>query len=290
MIRFRNNLITIFTIIILILGTGGSTELYGQNPQRLGKVTSAAITEISGIVPYGFEEGYFWVHNDSGDGPNIYLIDSKASLKVRVEVEGLKAIDIEDIGRFQLNDKKYLLLADMGNNLRDREILSLYIIEEPKLNFNVSSIKVPLVKELKYRYSDKRRDAEALFVDPLDLQVYILSKRDFESTVFSFPIDLKSNQVNVLKPLQTLPFTFTTAADISSDGKYILAKNLTHIYFWERKNKESIIESFQSEPKIIPYQIEPQGEAICFDLKKRFFYTISERPFGLDSYLYRYDF
>lgn len=282
-----------FYVGILLLCTIGLPQVgWAQNPQKLGKVKSALITEISGIAPYGNKEGYFWVHNDSGDGPFVYLIDSTANLKVKVEVEGVKFTDVEDIARFQIDNKKYLVLADIGNNLRNREILSLFVIEEPQavIAKDLNTMKVPLLKEIKIRYRDKRRDAEGIFVDPSDLQLYIISKRDFESTVFSLPLDLNGPTAHTLRPLVTLPFTFTTSADISGDGKYIVAKNLTTIYMWERQIGRSVIETMSQTPQIIPYVIEPQGEAICFDLNNRFLYTISERPFGLDSYLYKYEF
>lgn len=287
-IQFLGNKSFVFTIVSLLI----SSCVFGQITQKLGKVANAAITEISGIVPYNFAKGYFWVHNDSGDYANVYLIDSTASIKVKVEIEGVKAIDIEDIARFQIAGENFLILADIGNNLRNREVLSLYVIKEPQIDFNtkLASLKVPLYQEIKIRYADKRRDAEALFVDPIDNQIYILSKRDFESTVFAFHYTINNSEVQVLHPVLTLPFTFTTGADISSDGKFIVAKNLTTVYLWERNNSASVLETLKLTPRKTPYTIEPQGEAICFDLSDRFLYTISERPFGLDSYLYKYDF
>src|SRR5690606_16754558 len=145
---------------------------------------------------------------------------------------------------------------------RNREILSLYVIEEPQVTIykSLNKIRVPLLKEIKVRYSDKRRDAEAIFVDPTDHQLYITSKRDFESTVFSLPLDLNGSTAHTLRPLLTLPFTFTTSADISGDRKYIVAKNLTTIYMWERQNGQSVIETMSQTPQIIPYIIEHKGK------------------------------
>lgn len=267
-------------------------DVCAQEPRKLGKVTSAAITEISGIVPYSYAKGHFWVHNDSGDGAFIYLIDSTASLQAKVEINGIKAIDVEDIAKFEIAGENYLLIADMGDNLRKRDTLSLYVIKEPKLASNSpdQTLKVNVVQHIKFKYADKKRDAEALFVDPLYNKVYIISKRDFESTVFSFPLDLSKNAVHTLSPLLAMPFTFATSADISKDGRHIVIKNLTNVYLWERKTDESILQTLKKLPIKIPYIIEPQGEAICFDLESRYLYTISERPFGLDSYLYMYHF
>jgi len=288
LVRFVQHKILVIGIIYLLL----TSISYAQSPQMLGIVSSAAITEISGIVPYNFSKGYFWVHNDSGDDANIYLIDSTASLKVTVYIDGINETDIEDVAKFKVGDEHFLILADIGNNRRNREELSLYVIKEPQIDLNtkLTSLKVTLHREIKIKYADKRRDAEAIFVDPLDNQVYILSKRDLESTVFALPLHTNNAEVHVLQPMLTLPFTFTTAADISEDGKFIVAKNLTTVFLWERRNSASILETLKQTPRNIPYTIEPQGEAICFDLYNRFLYTISERPFGLDSYLYKYDF
>jgi len=278
--------------LLLLLSFGLSTAALAQQPHKLGKLTSSKLDEVSGIIPYAFKPGYFWVHNDSGDDASIYLIDSTANLKLTVSLEGVNVVDCEDIARVDIRGESYLVLADMGNNSGKRDTLSLYLFKEPRYEGNEVDIQVKraAIQQLRFRYKDHKRDAEALFVDPKDLTVYIISKRDFKSTVFSFPLVPLTDTVQELEPLLQLPFTFTTAADITTDGRYILIKNLKSIFMWERKSGAGIITTLKQPFKEIPYEIEPQGEAICFDLTERYFYTISERPLGLDAYLYRYDY
>lgn len=266
---------------------------YGQ-AEKLGKVRSSAITEISGISSYSYKKGYFWVHNDSGDKAQVYLIDSLASVKGIVKLKGVNAIDCEDISKFVLNGKAYLLLADIGNNLRNREVLTIYMFPEPELEVGngVVNLEVADIIKIPFKYADKKRDAEAIFVDQEDEKLYIVSKRDFHSTVFSLPLNTiqDESKVHVLEPLLLLPFTFVTGADMRVDGSHIVIKNLTNVYLWERSAGTSVINTLSQPYESIPYIIEPQGEAICFDPNERYFYTISERPLGLDSYLYRYKF
>lgn len=264
-----------------------------QEPVSMGKLTSAALTEVSGITPSYRNPSSFWVHNDSGDQSAIYLINSQALLTATVLLEDVKLIDAEDIAHLEIGGKPYLLLADMGNNLRDRDTLSLFLFEEPLVepghdNYRIAKEKIT---EIKFRYTDKRRDAEALFVDPLDNTIYIISKRDFKSTVFKLSeTDFLTPTTHELVAQLELPFTFVTAADIAPNGQYILIKNLTNIFMWERKEHDDLIGTLRTRFKSVAYQPEPQGEALCFDPVYRFFYTISERPFGLDAYLYRYDY
>lgn len=270
-----------------------SLSCKAQEPAILGKVTSASITEISGITPYSYEAGYFWVHNDSGDKSAIYLINSQSQLKATVHIKDVNFIDIEEIGYCFLNGIKHLIIADTGNNQRNRKVLKLYFIPEPQLHLSNDSTvdtSIAVTKTLTFSYEDKARDAESFFVDPVDEHIYIFSKRDFKSQIFKLSIHAEENHVHQLKVQGQLPFTFTTAADISADGKHILIKNITSIYYWERTPGISIMETLSKKYKIIPYKLEPQGEALCFDLNKRYFYTISERPLGLESYLYKYEY
>lgn len=270
-----------------------TNSLEAQQPIKMGKVKTAVLNEISGIVPSVHNDHYFWVHNDSGDMPNIYLIDSLAQLKSTIKLEGIDVVDVEDIASLMIDSIPYLLLADMGNNLKDRDTMSLFLFKEPDLNLNkdFQSVAREDITEIRFRYRDKRRDAEALFVDPIDNTVYIISKRDFKSTLFKLSLSkVNDGSVQELSPLVQLPLTFATAADIRQDGRYIIVKNLTSIFLWERGENQSVPTALQGNYRRIPYEVEPQGEAVCFGRNNFFFYTISERPFGLDAYLYKYEY
>lgn len=268
-------------------------DLFAQG-QRVGKVSDAILSEISGIIPYTFDQGYFWVHNDSGDKAQMYLINSQAKLKTTVQLEGVNLIDCEDIARVECDGIPYLLLADIGNNSRNREVLSLYLFPEPKVDTNRLNVRIAKeqIKKIDVRYSDKRRDAEALFIDPVDQEVYIVSKRDFRSTLFSFSLNKIASlkQPIQLFPKLLLPFTFATGADISPNGNFVIIKNLTNIFIWERQANESVLDMLTRSYDKVPYLAEPQGEAVCFDLNYRHFYTISESPLGLKSYLVKYNY
>ncbi|WP_164122643.1 hypothetical protein [Sphingobacterium sp. xlx-130] len=264
-----------------------------QDPVIIGNLRSSALTEVSGITASAYGSKVFWVHNDSGDRSAIYAIGNEAGLIATLELGGVTLVDAEDIAALSIGGISYLLLADMGNNLRDRDTLSLFLFKEPILEPGRDNYRIEAdeIREIKFRYKDKRRDAEALFVDPIDNRIYIVSKRDFKSTVFSLSLSaFQEESVYELEPQMQLPFTFVTAADIRQDGKFILIKNLNSVFLWERKKGQDIISTLKGDFKNIPYKIEPQGEAICFDRDDRFFYTISERPFGLDAYLYKYDY
>jgi len=56
------------------------------------------LRESSGLAASRAHPGLFWSHNDSGDGPMLYAIDTTAALLGVVEVEGARAVDWEALG------------------------------------------------------------------------------------------------------------------------------------------------------------------------------------------------
>ncbi|WP_037500174.1 hypothetical protein [Sphingobacterium deserti] len=257
----------------------------------LGKVTDSRLNELSGIVASRKMPNMFWTHNDSGDSARIFLIDSKAKLRCIFSLEGVDAVDVEDIAWYEKDGKSYLVLADIGDNRGIRKDIQLYIFEEPEWQEGnaVAKISQQGIKRINMRYEDKPRDAEALFVDPFDKKAYLISKRDLRVGVY--PIDFESARSGsslTLKRRLTLPMTFITAADVAADGSRILIKNIGQVFLWERRKGMPILEAFAQNPLTLAYQAEPQGEAICFGADNHVFYTVSERPLGLEAYLYGY--
>lgn len=271
---------------------------YSQlNPQifkpqvALGEIVDKQLSELSGIIN-AKQSSYFWVHNDSGDDARVYLINKKGKLVCTYKLESIQVKDCEDIGRVMIKGKSFLILADIGDNRARRKNIKLHIFPEPVYKDGDQLVSIPKddIRTVTLRYKDGPRDAEALFVDPTDHQLYIVSKRDFQSTVYTATVFSNSKKnFSMLTPVQKLPFTFVTSADISPSGDAILIKNLTQIFYWKRRRGGSIEQALSQKPVSIPYEIESQGEAIAFGLEGEGFYTVSERPFGLKSYLYFFE-
>ena len=282
----------IFCLFFLGLGAHGLSAQEVRHGQRVskGKVSDPALDEISGIISSINNPGMFWVHNDSGDDAKVYLIDSAANLICTYQLEGVEAVDIEDIAWVELNGQSFVVLADIGDNLAKRTNLSLYIFPEPviKAGVKADSISRSFISIKHLNYPGKARDAEAIFIDPLDKQFYLISKRELRSSLYSAEIFKEDKPNYILKPRLSFPFTFITAADISPKRDAVVMKNLTSIFYWPLDSKASLVEALKHQPLPIPYEPEPQGEAITFDRKSDGIFTISERPFGLDSYLYYY--
>jgi hypothetical protein len=87
-----------------------------------------------------------------------------------------------------------------------------------------------------------------------------------------------------------LPFNTVVSAAMSPDGKEVIIKTYTNLYYWKRQAWESVELALQRTPLVLPYNIEPQGEAICFNTGNTGFFTLSEKPFqvsGVSLHFYK---
>ena len=110
-----------------------------------------------------------WLHNDSGNGPSLYAVDSRTCATLaRVTVRGAQARDWEAIasGRDD-RGRPVLWLGDIGDNRDSWPNVSILRIPEPK------SLRDQTVRALTYRftYDDRPHNAEALLANPRRAQI-----------------------------------------------------------------------------------------------------------------------
>ena len=246
-----------------------------------GKVQNDSVRGLSGIAASRRNPGVLYVHNDSGDGPQVYAINEKAQLLGTCNVQGAQAGDWEDIavGPGPDPSRSYVYIGDIGDNEGKRPKIIVYRVPEPKLDagtpFNQMALgpadAIPLV------YPDGPRDAETLLVDPLTRDLYIISKRDLVPRVYRAAYPQSTTQKITLEHVALLPLgTFPTGGDVSPDGRRVIVRGMFSAALWERPAGEPLWRAFSDKPKAIPVASEPQGEAISFDSEGRGYFTISE--------------
>ena len=75
------------------------------------------------------------------------------------------------------------------------------------------------------------------------------------------------------------------AGDISLTGQEIIMKTYNRVFYWRKSPYESLEATLQRIPMCAPYNIEQQGEAVCFDTEGSGYFTTSE---GLNQPLWYY--
>jgi hypothetical protein len=249
-----------------------------QEQMAMGKLENKDLKEASGIVASHSFPGYFWSHNDSGGKALLFLIDSLGGGKLEFKIEGAKNRDWEDISIFKdsSTQKSTIVIGDIGDNSTKHDNCTLLFVEEPN-TFPFEDQSLTVYKKVVFEYPDGARDAEALMIDPITKDIFIVSKKERKVSMYRIPYPHVESETLTAEKVLTLPIRNITAGDIAPDGSAILLKNYDAIYYYTREATESIVDAMRKTPLKLAYTREPQGEAICFAQDSKAFYTLSEK-------------
>ncbi|HET6244909.1 MAG: hypothetical protein H0V01_03125 [Bacteroidetes bacterium] len=265
-----------------------------EKAKEMGALENPEINEASGMVVSRSNPDLIWVHNDSGDKSRLFLIDFYGRHKGVFNIKKTENRDWEDIAIGPGPEKgvNYIYVADIGDNNDLIEIKQIYRFPEPDLNMhNYFPIKsnVRDAQIISFRFPDGNKDAETIFVDPNSADIFIVSKKEAAVNVYlaSYPQSL--SEVITLEHVTTIDIQQAVAGDISVDGNEILIKTYTDIYYWQRKEKETIQKALKRTPRRLPYFVEPQGEAIAWKVDASGYFTLSEKVGDEIPKLYFYE-
>lgn len=207
-------------------------------------------------------------------------------------LENCEARDWEDIaiGPGTVDGSSYIYIGDIGDNNAKYAVKYIYRFKEPTVSLDVPPQDhiIQDIDILRFRYPDGKRDAEALMIDPLTKDYYVISKRELKVKVYKSKFPQPLTSIDILKCVDTLDVAMIVAADISPSGLEIIMKNYHAIYYWKRHSGEIIAKTLKRKPEKLPYVKEPQGEAVAWDSEGSGYYTISEEG-GVDPcHLYYY--
>jgi len=272
-------------------------------PVDLGLVENNKIDEASGIASSLINKGIIWVHNDSGDMARLYAVGLDGSNLGKIRMPAVFARDWEDmcIGPGPKDSTDYIYIGDIGNNFSKKEKMKIYRFEEPIINLDSISIpfdiKITKFDKIIVSYPDQKRDAEALMIDPITKDLYVLTKRESSPLVYRIPYPHLTTTTSTAEMIGEFivsphdPYHISdriVAADISRDGLMVLIKTMHDIILVKRDPKEPLSNILKEKQIKLEYIIEPQGEALCWKWDQSGYYTMSEEPNGIPTHLYFY--
>ncbi|WP_162418203.1 hypothetical protein [Cyclobacterium roseum] len=258
-------------------------------PKKVAKIEENFIDETSGMAVSRRFPDLIYVHNDSDGAPEIYVLDTLGKYQGKIRLEGVVNRDWEDLamGPGPKEGESYLYIGDIGDNFSKYEELIIYRIPEPR---EVSAEWVVVPEKITLRYPDGAKDAETLLVDPISGDLFVLTKRDARNTLYKVSAtDLNDGDTVVLEKVMELPIMLSVGGDISEDGLQVAIKNYWVVYYWERVPGMSLEECLMQKPRLLPYDPEPQGEALAFSPDGNTYFTLSEKKLRVDPVLYRYE-
>ena len=183
----------------------------------MGKV---GLREASGLAFSRKNLGFVWTLQDRGNNNSLYLLDANTGKTVaEYTIKGTKNRDWEDI-EISIGPepgKTYLYIGDTGNNNLDYEDYTIYRIEEPKFEENHRNQTLELdtaFDNIVFEYPDKSHDVEALLVDPKSGDIFMITKRDLFSLLFTLPYPQKTDGLNKAILTGTFPFRIATGGTV----------------------------------------------------------------------------
>jgi len=238
-----------------------------------------ALNEISGIVASRRDPGILWLHNDSGDGATLYAVNTDGELLSQHDLFGVVALDWEDlgIGPGPVPGVDYLYAGDIGDNLSFRSDVVIYRLPEPGIGRDSAIFEFETIR---LTYPTPGHDAEALAVDPLTGDLFVVTKtKDGRPELYRAPAERLGGGASIaLELVATLELPIgaeVTAADFSPDGNRFALRGYRHVWVWERTS-EDMAETLSAVPCAAASPDERQGEAMGFSADGRDLFTVSE--------------
>lgn len=226
------------------------------------EVGNAALDELSGLVVSRADPRLLWGHNDTGGGAWLYRFGPGGEDLGRVAIAGVQAHDWEDLAAFEHEGAPALLIADVGNNLASRAVVTLYAVSDPGREGAPR-----LLWRLPFRFPDGARDCEAVAVDPLAREILLVTKRDTPPRLYRLPLPTNTpagvrqaefvaalsgwparNGLSLLRFFADSP----TAFDISRDGRRAVLATPTHAYLYSRADDGGWARALQRPQAALP--------------------------------------
>ena len=266
-----------------------SAENPNQNdPSGVRSVVSlreSGLTESSGLAISHRRQNHFWSHNDSGDQARLYAFDSKGRKTGELGLKSVRAVDWEDMASFRDQGVARILVADCGDNQRNRSYITLYLFDEP----DPRDPKLPQQIQTVYvRYPDGPHDCEAVAVDQHRKQIVLITKGLLPASgIYVTPLPNRTTtepRTSVFaKRIGTLPLPMVTAMDVHDESGDIWVVSYFQAFRFVSASRDMpIAKQLGTLPE--PYELPrwKQIEAVAIDAVNNVWLTSegSPAPFG----------
>jgi len=274
---------------------------------KTGHLESQDLLETSGLQASYADDGIFFLHNDDGK-PEVFVIDASGRDLGSISIESAINRDWEDITSVPVNQERWLVLGDIGDNFTQQKHVTLYFTREPRADKNGRYAgQQRLEHTLKLTYPDGPRDSESLSYDPINKQILILSKRDKPPHLYAIDLDtaLSENRAQ-LKFLGTISafrkptvadrvkwggrvewISQPTGFDISPDGDQAVVITYRSLYRFRRQPGEDWLTALGRKPEEVVGPPGPQNEAIAYSEDGKSIFVVSEK---LPAAVFRFQF
>lgn len=168
------------------------------------------ITESSGLVDLGSS---MVTANDSGNPSQLFVVSSATGRTVGLVDVQVDNVDVEALAP---GGGKWVWVGDIGDNLAEREAISVYRVPVDTGPSDVRPTKYLLV------YPRGAHNAESLFTDR-EGRLHVITQSMLGGTVYRAPLELKPTKPNLLQP-EGRVLEYATDAAMLPGGRHVLVR------------------------------------------------------------------
>lgn len=273
------------------------TDPQAVTVEQMGYLAHSRLIETSGMQASHSRDGDFFVHNDDGE-PVIYAINQAGANLGELMLVPAKNKDWEDLTMIPVEDSRWLVVGDIGDNRAKRESIKLYFTEEPQTGKNDRySGHLVLEHWIELTYPDGARDCEAMAYDAVGDRILLLSKRDKPPHLYAVDRETALSQgqaeleylgnIHPMRPPtpadrarfggRTDWISQPTGMDISPDGKQLVVLTYRSLYRFRRQDGEDWLSALQRKPDEMIGPPAPQNEAVAYSSDGEAVYVTTEK-------------
>jgi hypothetical protein len=244
-----------------------------------GLLLDERLREVSGMAASRTHADVLWMINDGGNDAAVYAVSLRGRELARFALDGVSNTDWEDLASFELDGRRYLLIADTGDNGGLRRTLQLHVVEEPR---TLEDGALKPAWSIAFRWPDGARDCEAVAVDAAAGEVLLVSKKRHPPELFAVPLRPTAARVAArrLGTLAGIPRATAeqrraepararlrgqvTAADLSPDGHALAVLTYDELVLYRRRSGEPWGRAVTRTPQVHSLPLVPQAEALAW--------------------------
>ncbi len=181
---------------------------------------TADLTESSGLAFSTSDPNCVWTHNDSGDTARLFCFDTRTGkLTGQCTLVGAKSVDWESLTTAGV-DEHELIVADCGDNLANRDHITLYRFAQPDPH-QTTHLNEHQYQTLSVRFPEGAVDCEAVWYDAEEASVILLAKGRLpiaavyrvSDSLWDMPINNTTDKIVIAPRITTLNIPMATGAD-----------------------------------------------------------------------------
>lgn len=238
----------------------------------------AEINESSGVAWSIRHPGVIWTINDGRD-QNLYAVDSTGALLARVSMDLPEVWDVEDLSIAPCGAESCLFVADIGDNYRFRDTISVYRVREPDLDAERAT-----VESFHMRLPDGPVDIEAMLLSQAG-ELWLLSKGNREPvSLFRYPGALRSDTIMPLEEVHRIESSgrflqrqITGASSVPGSDLFVVR---TYESLAVYRIQDSMLQMVEGSQLPLGTLREAQGEALSVRADGRVVLTSEAGPLG----------